>query len=98
MNLIAKVLDFYRKSYCSFLLLAQKKRTKEKGSLKSFLGFNILSTAHAIQLVVPHCVTPQTVLLTGATRFAANKMQIFFKKRFTWHNSPYGDLDSLCTL
>jgi hypothetical protein len=24
--------------YCSFLLLAQKKRTKEKGSLKSFLG------------------------------------------------------------
>jgi hypothetical protein len=29
------IMMFY---YCSFLLLAQKKETKEKGSLKSFLG------------------------------------------------------------
>jgi hypothetical protein len=27
-------------------LLAQKKRTKEKGSLKSFFGLSILSVAH----------------------------------------------------
>jgi hypothetical protein len=61
-------------------LLAQKKRTKEKGSLKSFLGltFCCLPT----QYNSPSLRSGQTVLLTGAIPFAANKMSIFFQKRF----------------
>jgi hypothetical protein len=58
--------------FCSFLLLAQKKRTKEKGSLKSFLGltffqlpkhYNSLSRfsgiAQTVMLTIPFASQPQ---------------------------------------
>jgi len=69
---------------CSFLLLAQKKRTKEKGSLKSFLGLTFCQLPTQYNSSSPRLRSepPQTVLLTGAIRFAANKMAIFIQKRF----------------
>jgi len=64
---------------CSFLLLAQKKRTKEKGSHKSFLGFPFLMLPTQYNSLV---LLAQTVLLTNSLRFATLKMSIFFQKRF----------------
>jgi hypothetical protein len=66
----------------SFLLLAQKKRTKEKGSLKSFLGLTFYRLPTQYNSSSAKWRTPQTVLLTYSQRFAANKMLLFFQKRF----------------
>jgi hypothetical protein len=64
---------------CSFLLLAQKKRTKEKGSHKSFLGlsfFRLPTHYNSFALLT------QTVMLTYILPFATSKMLISFQKRF----------------
>ena len=64
-------------SSCSFLLLPQKKRTKEKGSRKSFLGlpFYRLPTHYN-----SFAMLTQTVMLTYILPFATSKMLIFSKK------------------
>jgi hypothetical protein len=49
---------------CSFLLLAQKKRTKEKGSLKSFLGFPFCRLPTQYNSLSTYRRIAQTVLLT----------------------------------
>jgi hypothetical protein len=67
------------KPICSFLLLAQKKRTKEKGSHKSFLGLPFLMLPTQYNSLV---LLAQTVLLTNSMRFATLKMSIFLQKRF----------------
>jgi hypothetical protein len=60
-------------------LLAQKKRTKEKGSLKSFfcLAFYRLPMHYN-----SFALLTQTVMLTLSLRFASSKMLIYFQKRF----------------
>jgi hypothetical protein len=63
----------------SVLLLAQKKRTKEKGSHKSFLGlsfFRLPTHYNSFALL------SQTVMLTYILPFATSKMLISFQKRF----------------
>jgi hypothetical protein len=63
----------------SVLLLAQKKRTKEKGSRKSFLGlpfFRLPTHYNSFALLT------QTVMLTYILPFATSKMLISFQKRF----------------
>ena len=64
---------------CSFLLLAQKKRTKEKGSHKSFLGLSFYRLPTHYN---SFALLTQTVMLTYILRFATSKMLIFFQKRF----------------
>ena len=62
-----------------------KEMNQRKGQPQIFFGINILSAAHAIQLVVQLDFArwaPQTVLLTYGQRFAANKMSFYFQKRF----------------
>jgi hypothetical protein len=62
--------------------MLQKKVTKEKGSLKSFLGFSIFSAVRAIQLVAPINRVSSYSIAWSALRFSASKMSIFFQKRF----------------
>jgi hypothetical protein len=67
-----------------------KETNQRKRQPQIFFGLNILSVAHALQLVVLR--PPQTVMLTFSHRFATSKRLIYFQKRFVWHCSPYGDL------
>jgi hypothetical protein len=60
-------------------LLAQKKRTKEKGSRKSFLGLPFFRLPTQYNSLVS---LAQTVLLTYILPFATSKMAIFIQKRF----------------
>jgi len=63
----------------SVLLFAQKKRTKEKGSRKSFLGLPFFRLPTQYNSLVS---LAQTVLLTYILPFATSKMAIFLQKRF----------------
>jgi len=79
-----------------FISFACPKETNQrKRQPQIFFGLNILSVAHALQLVVhldfARC-PPQTVMLTFSYRFVTSKMLIYIQKRFAWHCSPYGDL------
>ena len=57
-----------------------KEMNQRKRQPQIFFGLNILSVAHALQLVVLR--TPHTVMLTFSLRFATSKMLIYFQKRF----------------
>jgi hypothetical protein len=61
-------------------LLAQKKRTKEKGSLKSFLGLTFYRLPTHYNSLSRLGGIAQTVMLSWAIRFATSKMLIFFQK------------------
>jgi hypothetical protein len=64
-----------------FISFACPKETNQrKRQPQIFFGLNILSVAHALQLVVLR--PPQTVMLTFSFHFATSKMLIFFQKRF----------------
>jgi len=64
-----------------FISFACPKETNQrKRQPQIFFGFNILSVAHALQLVVLR--PPQTVMLILSLRFAISKMLIYFQKRF----------------
>jgi len=63
-------------------LLAQKKRTKEKGSLKSFLGLTFYRLPTHYNSLPRILGVAQTVMLTYAFHFATSKMLIYFQKRF----------------
>jgi len=54
---------------------------QRKGQPQIFFGIAILSAAHAIQLPFAPLRVKQYCLLK-AKRFAANKMSLFFQKRF----------------
>jgi hypothetical protein len=78
---------------CSFLLLAQKKQTKEKGSLKSFLGlpfcrlptqYNSLSRFKAGSL--------KQYCLLKAIQLRSHQNVTLFPKKIWRHCSPYGDM------
>jgi hypothetical protein len=60
-------------------LLAQKKRTKEKGSHKSFWGLPFYRLPTQYNSLIPFA---QTVLLTIILPFATSKMLIYLPKRF----------------
>ena len=64
---------------CSFLLHAQKKVTKEKGSHKSFSGLSFWQLSTHYNSLTGFA---QTVMLTNTNRFTAVKMLILFQKRF----------------
>ena len=66
----------------SVLLLAQKKRTKEKGSLKSFLGLTFYRLPTHYNSLHRILGVAQTVMLTYALHLATSKMLIYFQKRF----------------
>jgi hypothetical protein len=64
-----------------FISFACPKETNQrKRQPQIFFGLNILSVAHALQLVVLR--TPHTVMLTFSLRFATSKMLIYSQKRF----------------
>jgi hypothetical protein len=64
-----------------FISFACPKETNQrKRQPQIFFGLNILSVAHALQLVVLR--PPQTVMLTLSQPFATSKMLIYFQKRF----------------
>jgi len=68
--------------------MLQKKVTKEKGSLKSFLGFSIFSAVRAIQLVATllrqYCLESPSLL--------SLKNVNLYPKKIWWRFSPCGDL------
>ena len=78
---------------CSFLLLAQKKRTKEKGSLKSFLGLTFYR-------LPTHYNSPS--LRSGSNSNASQSHPLrnlknvnLFPKKIWWRCSPNGDLGEI---
>jgi hypothetical protein len=84
-----------------FISFACPKETNQrKRQPQIFFGLNILSVAHALQLVVLR--PSQTVMLTCSFRLATSKMLICFQKIFDgidrlaaiWvRNSPYRNLN-----
>jgi hypothetical protein len=56
---------------------------QRKGQPQIFFGIAILSAAHAIQLALPlKAGSLKQYCLLQAIPFAANKMSLFFQKRF----------------
>jgi hypothetical protein len=70
-------------------LLAQKKRTKEKGSLKSFLGLTFCRLPTQYNSLAS---LAQTVLLTEGHSLSNLQNVTLFPKKIWWHSSPYGDM------
>jgi hypothetical protein len=79
------------KIICSFLLLAQKKGTKEKGSLKSFLGLTFLRLPTHYNSPSLHSGSNSNAYLRLSLRNLKNVN--LFPKKIWWHCSPYGDLN-----
>jgi hypothetical protein len=76
---------------CSFLLLAQKKGTKEKGSLKSFLGLPFLRLPTHYNSPSLHSGSNSNAYLKLSLRHLKNVN--LFPKKIWRHCSPYGDLN-----
>ncbi len=76
----------------SVLLLAQKKRTKEKGSLKSFLGLTFCRLPTQYNSSPAHRRAPQTVLLTYSHSLRSQQNVTLFPKKIWRHCSPCGDI------
>ena len=68
------------KIVCSFLLLAQKKWTKEKGSLKSFLGLTFFRLPTHYNSLSANWRIAQTVMLTRPNASQPSKCYSFSKK------------------
>jgi hypothetical protein len=79
------------KIMCSFLLLAQKKGTKEKGSLKSFLGLTFYRLPSHYNSPPLHFGSNSNAYLRLSLRNLKNVNLL--PKKIWWHCSPYGDLN-----
>jgi hypothetical protein len=86
------------KFICSFLLLAQKKRTKEKGSLKSFLGLTFWRLPTQYNSLSAFRRIAQTVLLTYGHSLRSLQNVTLFPKKIWRHCSPCGDMVLIGTI
>jgi len=78
---------------CSFLLLAQKKRTKEKGSLKSFLGLTFYRLPTHYNSPSLHSGSNSNAYLSLPLRNLKNVN--LFPKKIWWRCSPDVDLGEI---
>jgi hypothetical protein len=87
-----RISSFVRlKNICSFLLLAQKKGTKEKGSLKSFLGLTFYRLPTHYNSPSLRSGSNSNAYLRLSPRNLKNVN--LFPKKIWWHCSPYDDLN-----